>query len=69
MKIVNTDNFNGEYPNESFVDLIFLSKKSAKNIADAINRELSGLHAPRYWKVVDDDYELAPTLEDELRNK
>ena len=69
MRIVNTDNFNGDYPNESFVNLPPLSNSSTETIALLINKERSGIRASRYWKVVEDDYKLAPTMEDELRNK
>lgn len=58
MKIVETDNYGGDYPNESFVNLPSMNEEHAKIVAAAIN---SGFHTgnyPRYWKVVEDDYEL-----------
>lgn len=69
MKIVNTDNFGGDYPNESFVNLPPLKKSAIKLITFIINKECSGNDASRYWKVVEDSYKLAPIMEDELRNK
>lgn len=58
MKIVNTDNFDSYYPNESFVNLPILSRKAANIIADTVNSEWSGKNLPRYWKVVSEDYKL-----------
>ena len=69
MKIVNTDNLARDYPNESFINLPSLSKDTTEIIALLINEECSGNRASRYWKVVEDDYKLVPTMEDELRNK
>ena len=64
MKIIHTDNFGGDYPNEKFViGIPSLNKESMQRICDAINRECSGMHAPRYWKVVEDDYVLQPGFE------
>lgn len=63
-KIVDTDNFAGDYPDEKFVTGIpSLSKDKMQVIADAINKVASGGHAPRYWKVVNDDYVLQPGFE------
>lgn len=62
MKIVNTDNYGGDYPNESFVNLPSMTKEHAKRVADEINKGF-GEHCHRYWKVVDDDYKLAPGFE------
>lgn len=62
-KIVETDNFGGDYPNEKFVQpLPALMRAHAQRIADAINSELPGRY-PRYWKVVDDDYQLQSGFE------
>ena len=61
-RIVNTDNFGGDYPNESFV-LFQMREDTAKEFAELLNKHFSGDDAPRYWKVVDNDYELAPAFE------
>lgn len=62
-KIVNTDNFGGDYPNEKFVEnLPRLTEAHAKAICEAINAGLSESH-PRYFKVVADDYVLQPGFE------
>jgi hypothetical protein len=62
MRIVNTDNFGSDYPNESFV-LHRMNKDAAEEIAEVLNKHFSGPMAPRYWKVVEDDYVLAPGFE------
>ena len=56
-RIVNTDNFNGDCPDESFV-LHGMNIDSATEIAEVLNRLFSGPTMPRYWKIVDDNYEL-----------
>lgn len=60
MKIVETDNYGGDYPDETFVNLPSMDIDSAKYIAEVINDTLAG---DRYWKVVQDDYELLPGFE------
>ena len=63
MKIVNTDNFGGDYPDEKFVEgLPRLTKTHAEAICAAINAGLPETHS-RYYKVVPDDYELQPGFE------
>lgn len=63
-KIVNTDNFGGDYPDETFLPLTFWSLESAQRVADAINAELCNHdHAARFWKVVDSGYQLQPGFE------
>lgn len=61
MRIVNTDDFDGDYPDESFL-LWPMTKADAQLIADAINR-VAGMDNRRYWKVVEDDYVLQPGFE------
>lgn len=60
-RIVNTDNFNGDYPNEQFV-LWPMRDESAEAIAEILNRD-EGKHAQRFYKVVRNDYELVPGFE------
>ena len=62
-KIVNTDNFGGDYPNETFLSLPRMQKENAVAICALINDALSGPSCPRFWKVVDDDYVLEPGFE------
>lgn len=63
-RIVNTDNFGGDYPNETFLPLTFQTRDSALRVADAINAELcNNEHSPRFWKVVNSDYKLQPGFE------
>ena len=64
MRIVNTDNFGGDYPDEFFVDLPPLEKDLAKRLCEAINDAwCPDNQSPRYWRVVDDDYVLVPGFE------
>lgn len=65
MKIVQTDNFGGDYPDECFVTGLrhSLPLEKAQAICKVINEQLSGESAPRWWTVVDDDYKLAPGFE------
>jgi hypothetical protein len=60
MKIIETDNFGGDYPDEKFLNLPPLSERHAQHIAHAINEVLCPYNAPRYWRVVPDDYKLLP---------
>lgn len=63
MKIVETDNFAGDYPDEKFVNLPCLPPDIANKICELINEACSGERAPRFWKAVDDDYKLIGGLE------
>lgn len=63
-RIVETDNFGGDYPNEKFVNLPLLTEEDAKYIAEVINRRLcNNDYSPRYWKVVEKNYRLIPGFE------
>ena len=61
MRIVETDNFGGDYPDESFL-LWPMPEDKARAIAEAINAAGS-MDSHRYWKVVPDDYVLQPGFE------
>lgn len=62
-KIVETDNYGGDYPDEKFVEnLPILTKENAELIAEAINKTIPASNA-RYWKVVDSNYVLQPGFE------
>ena len=63
-KIVNTDNYGGDYPSEKFVEGLphLATKEQAKRIAETIN-DLAGEHCDRYWKVVKMPYTLQPGFE------
>lgn len=62
-KIVETDNFGGDYPNESFVNLPPMCSEHAESLAELINEIHSGDGSLRYWKVVEADYVLSPGFE------
>lgn len=63
MKIVETDNFAGDYPDEKFVNVPSLSPDIANKICELINEACSGEAVLRFWKVVDDDYDLVGGFE------
>lgn len=62
-KIVETDNYGGDYPDEKFVENLpyFHTKDTAQAVADSIN--VGGEHRARFWKVVKMPYELQPGFE------
>lgn len=63
MKLVDTDNFNGDYPDEKFYNLMpDLSLTDARIMAQFIN-SYYGPGSPRYCMVVDNDYKLQPGFE------
>ena len=64
-RIVQTDNFGGDYPNECFVTGvgIFTSNRQAQKVAEQISKLYSGDNATRYWKVVKMPYTLQPGFE------
>jgi hypothetical protein len=63
MRIVETDNFNGDYPDEKFLNIPTIQDvEQAQAIADAINHALPPTFS-RCWKVVQDDYKLQPGFE------
>lgn len=62
-RIIHTDNFGGDYPDEKFVEgLPRLQIEAMKRIAKAINNELPESHS-RYYMAVEDDYQLLPGFE------
>lgn len=66
MKIIHTDNLGGDYPDEKFVTgLPILPEATLKQICNLINNSTNGpgFTAPRYYKVVPDDYQLQPGFE------
>ena len=64
MKIVDTDNFGGDYPDEKFLSFsrehngIQLTEDAAKKICEILNR--GGKYSLRYYKIVPNDYKLQP---------
>ena len=64
MKIVETDNFGRDYPDEKFVNLPPMSAAHALAVVKAINAGFDVFNEyPRCWKVVSDDYKLEPGFE------
>lgn len=62
MRVVNTDNFGGDYPDESWVGPPDLTEAEAKALADKLNGPADA-NATRYYKVVANDYRLQPGFE------
>lgn len=60
MKIIETDNFGQEYPDEKFLNLPLMTERNAKAVCTAVNSACSGPEHPRFWVVVKDDYKLRP---------
>ena len=67
--VVDTDNFGGDWPDEKFLSLgdirlSFSDKKRAQAVADALNGPPEQAEfAHRYWKVVEEGYQLKPGFE------
>lgn len=61
--VVDTDNFGGDYPNESFVAVGIEREETAEFLADAMNKKYSGDGASRYFKAVPAGYQLQPAFE------
>jgi hypothetical protein len=65
MRIIDTDNFGGDYPNEKF-HLLCMPLAMAEKICDFINEQYAEEFGPdcsRYFKVVENDYKLQPGFE------
>ena len=63
-KIVETDNFGSDYPDEVFVNLPTTTCENANRICQAINAAFNPIGASdRWWKVVPEDYKLVPGFE------
>ena len=72
MKVVSTDNYGGDYPDEKFLCWVDSNGKSThvqfytKDTADLIAKQLQDIYgptAPRFFKVVENDYVLQPGFE------
>lgn len=62
-KIIDTDNFGGDYPNERFVEpLPLMSEKQADMLCYLIN-SFTRENNNRFWKAVPTDYKLQPGFE------
>lgn len=58
-KIIHTDNFGGDYPNEKFLEIPPLNEGTANDIARLINGALPS-DTSRYYKAVSVGYKLIP---------
>ena len=59
MKIIDTDNFDGDYPNERDIAVGIERRDHAAIMCQALN-DWAGVNSPRYYKVVEDDYVNVP---------
>lgn len=60
-RIVETDNFGGDYPDEKFATPYKLTYREADAVAKLMNSFwCDDATASRYWKVVPDGYQLQP---------
>ncbi len=62
MKIVDTDNFGSDYPDEKFVAEGITDERLGKLMCKGLNSD-GGEDSPRYYKLVPDDYILQPGFE------
>lgn len=63
MKIVDSDNFGGDYPDERVIAEGITNEQFAKVMCAALVARYSGENATRFYKVVPDDYVLAHGFE------
>ena len=59
-RVVETDNYGRDYPDEKFATLYGHSEDTANLLASIFNDQMSGA---RYWKVVPVGYKLQPGFE------
>ncbi len=62
MKIIDTDNLDGDYPNEQDIAIGIKSLRFAEIMCEALNAA-AGEHSARFYTVVDDDYKNRPGFE------
>jgi hypothetical protein len=60
-RVVETDSFGGDYPDESFASPR-MTKEAAERLADTFNKAV-GENYPRFWKVEKEPYKLVPGFE------
>lgn len=64
MKIVDTDNFGGDYPDERVIAADIRNEEFAKVMCAALNDRFCDEHVgSRFYKVVPDDYVPQPGFE------
>lgn len=61
-RIVETDNYASDWPDESFLQLPLMSKTDAERVAMHINACFLNEH-PRFWRAVPENYTLKPGFE------
>jgi len=61
-RIVESDNFGGDYPDEKFVNLPLMDKATCNKICQIVN-DHEGENSSRYYKTVNEEYVLQPGFE------
>lgn len=64
MKIIDTDNFDSDYPNETVIADNIKNRKMAQIMCDALIDKLCSNTSPRFYRVENDDYVLLPGFSD-----
>jgi hypothetical protein len=62
VRIIETDNFGGDYPDEKFLNLPQMTKEHADAVCKAINAGFP-TDCSRHWRTVANDYKLVPGFE------
>lgn len=62
MRVVETDAYDGDYPTEKFLNLPSMQEWQAQEVCNLING-FAGTNHDRFWKVVDNNYQLQPGFE------
>jgi len=60
MKVIETDNFGGDYPDEKFVNVPIMDETQAESLCIFLNTMFGGVQRRRIWQTVPDDYKLQP---------
>jgi hypothetical protein len=64
VKIIDTDNFGGDYPDEKVIADNIKYPEYAEIMCNALNGNLcNNDYSPRFYRVVEDDYVLQPGFE------
>lgn len=61
MKVIDTDNFDSDYPNEKVVAQNLTQEEAERMCAE--RNDSASVYSSRYWMVKPDDYVLRPGFE------
>lgn len=57
-KVIETDNFGGDFPAERFATPYAFTRDDAVWLSNWLNEVMGGPDGPRYWRPVPSDYQL-----------